>query len=163
MCCSVLQCVAVCCIVLQCVAVRCSVLQCVAVCCSYNGFCRTWSCISCLLQIVCNDTAQSLTATHCNLLQRTATHHYNSPLQHTCNTLATHLQHTCNTPVSMLNRQCATEIERRAAALQRTATHCNALQHTAPHCNTSHSRTATHYNALQCSATEILLQSRHTQ
>jgi len=69
------------------------------------------------------------TATHCNILQHTATRCKTLHYALHCNTL----QHTathCNT-------------------LQHTATHCNTLQHTATHCNTllHTAHTATHHRA----------------
>ena len=85
----------------------------------------------------------SISATHCNTLQHTATHC--NTLQHTathCNTL----QHTRCHPISVRLSQQHTA----TLSLQHAATHCNTLlatphqhvclchtpQHTATHCNT---------------------------
>ena len=98
-CCSMLQCVAVCCRALQCVKVHCSVLKCVAMCVreSACGFCVLQCVAVCcsVVQCVCagelegyfreSTTSKRLvcgkrsaqikvSATHCNALQRAATH-----------------------------------------------------------------------------------------
>ena len=91
-CCSVLQCVAVCCSVLQCVAMCCSVLQRVAVYCilflhisiflscfvlqCMAVYDSVWHCVATQLNtlqqfVVSFDSSPS--ATHCNILQHTAT------------------------------------------------------------------------------------------
>ena len=110
--------------------------------------------------------------THCNALQRTATHckstigltHCNA-LQHT----ATHSNTLQYTAMHCNALQCT---ETHCDTLRHTATHCNILQHTATHCNTtielkhckSLQHTATHCNALQITATQCnTLQHTATQ
>jgi len=115
----------------------------------------------------------TLAATHCNTLQRTATH-CNAP-QHINVNAEQAADTTRGIPVTRIDKISLQHA--RCNTLQRTATHCNALQHTATHkykCGTGcryyawHSRdsywqnitatrslqhTATHCNALQCTAT----------
>ena len=67
------------------------------------------------------------TISHCNTLQRTATHCI--ALQHTPAGGTDAIIHCVHS--SLLQRTAM-----HCNALQRTATHCNTLQHTATHCNT---------------------------
>jgi len=103
LCCSVLRCVArtmqqevpelyVCCSCVAarciCVAVCCSVLQCFAMCCSmFQRVCRSCVAVCCTheaaegainaapAEAICENSQKSVTATHCNTTQHTATYY----------------------------------------------------------------------------------------
>ena len=96
-------------------------------------------------------TASQLTATHCNTLPRhcVTSHFTDKTRTMQCNTL----QHTathCNTLQHAAThcRVMASRVMSLTRHIRCTATHCNTLQHAATHCNTLQ-HTATHYNTLQ--------------
>jgi len=124
----------------------------------------------------------TLTATHCNTLQHTATRHtttHNNTLQHTkaiewvefyvplslqhtathCNTLNTTHDNTQQT-----QQHTATHKSDRVSRILcdiLTATHYNTLQHTATHCNTTHGNTQQHTRAIEWVELTVKLSLQH--
>ena len=142
LCCRVLQCVAVCCSVLQCVAVCCW-LTCRLFCHMNHDFCYCLPAKSCMYSAV--EKAHQHVATHCNILQHTAT------------LCSTHCNTYCNTlrkSTALVLHIFRELIVCPTYTLPRTATHCNTL-HNATHYNTLQ-HTATRCNTLQFTATHTL-------